>query len=127
MNTIVGELGKNPKFCEYIKSIENKKSPIAISGLTNVGMAHMLAGTREFSKKPMCIITYNEVQAKKIIEDLNYFTDKVLFFQKKEIVTYDYVAESKELQYERIEILNKINGITALSLCIFFEISHTIE
>ena len=94
---------------EYIKSIENKKSPIAISGLTNVGMAHMLAGTREFSKKPMCIITYNEVQAKKIIEDLNYFTDKVLFFQKKEIVTYDYVAESKELQYERIEILNKIN------------------
>ena len=69
----------------------------------------MLAGTREFSKKPMCIITYNEVQAKKIIEDLNYFTDKVLFFQKKEIVTYDYVAESKELQYERIEILNKIN------------------
>ena len=109
MNTIVGELGKNPKFCEYIKSIENKKSPIAISGLTNVGMAHMLAGTREFSKKPMCIITYNEVQAKKIIEDLNYFTDKVLFFQKKEIVTYDYVAESKELQYERIEILNKIN------------------
>ena len=109
MNTIVGELGKNPKFCEYIKSIENKKSPIAISGLTNVGMAHMLAGTREFSKRPMCIITYNEVQAKKIIEDLSYFTDKVLFFQKKEIVTYDYVAESKELPYERIEILNKIN------------------
>lgn len=37
MNTILGELGKNPKFCEYIKTIENKKSPIAISGLTDVG------------------------------------------------------------------------------------------
>ena len=23
MNTILGELGKNPKFCEYIKNIEN--------------------------------------------------------------------------------------------------------
>ena len=108
MNTIVGELGKNPKFCEYIKNIENKISPIAISGLTSVGMTHMIAGTKEFSKKPICIITYNEVQAKRIVEDLKNFTDKVLFFPKKEIVTYDYVAESKELPYERIEVLNKL-------------------
>ena len=82
MNTIVGELGKNPKFCEYIKNIENKISPIAISGLTSVGMTHMIAGTKEFSKKPICIITYNEVQAKRIVEDLKNFTDKVLFFPK---------------------------------------------
>ena len=108
MNTIVGELGKSSKFCDYIKNIENKISPIAISGLTNVGMVHMIAGTREFSKKPICIITYNEMQAKKIEEDLKYFTDKVIFFPKKEIVTYDYIAESKELPYERIETLNKI-------------------
>ncbi len=108
MNTIVGELGKNPKFCEYIKNIENKISPIAISGLTSVGMTHMIAGTKEFSKKPICIITYNEVQAKRIVEDLKNFTDKVLFFPKKEIVTYDYVAESKELPYERIEVLNRL-------------------
>ena len=108
MNTIVGELGKNPKFCEYIKNIENKISPIAISGLTSVGMTHMIAGTKEFSKKPICIITYNEVQAKRTVEDLKNFTDKVLFFPKKEIVTYDYVAESKELPYERIEVLNKL-------------------
>ena len=108
MNTIVGELGKDPKFCEYIKNIENKISPIAISGLTSVGMTHMIAGTKEFSKKPICIITYNEVQAKRIVEDLKNFTDKVLFFPKKEIVTYDYVAESKELPYERIEVLNRL-------------------
>lgn len=108
MNTIIGELGKSPKFCEYIKNIENKTSPIAISGLTDVGMVQMIAGTKEFSKKPICIITYNEIQAKKIVEDLQYFTDKVIFLPKKEIVTYDYVAESKDLPYERIESLNKI-------------------
>ena len=108
MNTILGELGKNPKFCEYIKSIEEQKSPIAISGLTDVGMAQMISATKEFAKKPICIITYNEIQAKKLVEDLKYFTDKVVFFPKKEIVTYDYVVESKDLPYERIEALNKI-------------------
>ena len=108
MNTIIGELGKNPKFCEYIKSIENKISPIAISGLTDVGMVQMLSATKEFTKKPICIITYNEIQARKIVQDLNYFTDKVIFIPKKEIVTYDYIAESKDLPYERIEAFNKM-------------------
>ena len=108
MNTIIGELGRNPKFCEYIKNVENKISPIAISGLTDVGMTQMISATKEFAKKPICIITYNEIQARKIFEDLNYFTDKVIFIPKKEIVTYDYIAESKDLPYERIEALNKM-------------------
>ena len=108
MNTIIGELGRSPKFCEYIKSVENKISPIAISGLTDVGMAQMISATKEFAKKPICIITYNEIQARKIVEDLNYFTDKVIYLPKKEIVTYDYIAESKDLPYERIEALNKM-------------------
>ena len=108
MNTIVGELGKNPKFNEYINSIQNKQSPIAISGLTDVGMAQMISATKEFCKRPICVITYNEIQAKKLLEDIKYFTDKVLFLPKKEIVTYDYVSESKDLPHERIETLNKI-------------------
>ena len=111
MNTIIGELGKSPKFCEYVKNIENKKSPIAISGLTDVGMVQILAATKEFVKKPICIITYNEIQARKIVEDLNYFTDKIIYLPKKEIVTYDYLAESKDLPYERIEALNKIQEL----------------
>ena len=30
MNTILGELGKNPKFCEYIKTIESKQAIIFV-------------------------------------------------------------------------------------------------
>ena len=109
MNTILGELGKSPKFCEYIKKIENQKSPIVISGLTDVGMSQMISATKEFIKRPICVITYNEIQARKIVDDLSYFTDKVIYLPKKEIVTYDYVAESKDLPYQRIEALNKIH------------------
>ena len=107
MNAILGELGKSPKFCEYIKNIEQKISPISIWGLNDVGAAQILQATAEFSKKPICIITYNEIQAKQIIENLKYFSDKIVYFPKKEIVTYDYIAESKNLPYERIEALNQ--------------------
>lgn len=108
MNTILGELGKSPKFVEITKNIENKKGPISISGLIDVGEIQLLASINEFVKKPILLITYNEIQAKKIIEDLKYFNPKTLYFPKKEIVTYDYIAESKDLPYERIETLNKI-------------------
>ena len=39
---------------------------------------------------------------------VSFDKEKVVFFPKKEVVTYDYVAESKDLPYERIETLNKI-------------------
>ena len=110
MNTIIGELGRASKFIDLLKQIENKKSPIEILGLTDVGMAQIVSSIHEFGKKPICIITYNEIQAKKIKEDLNYFTDKVVLFPKKEIVTYDYIAESKDLPYQRIESLNTITS-----------------
>jgi len=109
MNTILGELGKSPKFIDFTKNIENKKSPIAISGLTGVGMVQIITAVNEYLKKPICIVTYNEIQAKRIAEDLVYFTDKVVLFPKREIVTYDYVVESKDLSYERIDSLNKIH------------------
>ena len=110
MNTIIGELGKSSKFIDLLKQIENKKSPIEILGLTDVGIAQIISSIHEFGKKPICIITYNEIQAKKIKEDISYFTDKVVLFPKKEIVTYDYIAESKDLPYERIEVLNTITS-----------------
>lgn len=110
MNTILGELGKSEKFIDLLKQIENKISPITISGLTDVGEIQIESAIHEFGKKPICMITYNEIQAKKIQEDIQYFTKNVVLFPKKEIVTYDYIAESKDLPYQRIEALNQIKA-----------------
>lgn len=109
MNTIIGELGKSKRFIDLSKQIEKAQSPISISGLTSVGMTEIVASISGYNKKPIILVTYNEIQAKKIIENLKAFEkEKVVFFPKKEIVTYDYVAESKDLPYERIETLNRI-------------------
>ena len=110
MNTIIGELGKSKKFVDLSKQIEIKQSPISISGLTGVGMAEIIASIKGYNKNPILVITYNEIQAKRILENIKAFeTENIVLFPKKEIVTYDYVAESKDLPYERIETLNKIN------------------
>lgn len=108
MNLILKELEKSSKYNDFIKNLENKKSPIAISGLTGVAEASIIAKCLEQTKRPIFIITYNEIQAQALVNDLKFFTEYVAYLPKKEIITYDYVAESKNLPYERIEILNKI-------------------
>ena len=108
MNLILKELEKSQKFDDFIKNIENKKSPIAISGLTGVSETSIISACHEKLKRPILIITYNEIQAQNLVKDFKFFTDKVEYLPKKEIVTYDYIAESKNLPYERIEVLNKI-------------------
>lgn len=108
MNFLLSALGKIDLFTSYLKGIEKEKDPILVSGLSDVAKVHIVSGTKEYLKRPICIITYNEIQAKKLINDLKYFEKEILYFPKREIVTYDYVAESKDLPYERIEVLNKI-------------------
>lgn len=108
MNLILKELEKSSKYNDFIKNVENKKSPIAISGLTGVAEAVIIAKCLEQTKRPIFVITYNEIQAQTLVNDLKFFTEDVAYLPKKEIITYDYVAESKDLPYERIEILNKI-------------------
>ncbi len=108
MNILLKELDKSSKFKNLLKDIENKKSPIGISGLSGVLQAEIIAFSAINLRKPVLLITYNAIQAQKLVEDLKFFTDKVFYLPPKEIVTYDYVAESKDLLYDRIDVLNKI-------------------
>ena len=108
MNLILKELEKSVKYSDFINNLENKKSPIAISGLTGVAEASIIAKCLEQTKRPIFVVTYNEIQAQTLVNDLKFFTKDVSYLPKKEIITYDYIAESKNLPYERIEILNKI-------------------
>ncbi len=112
MNAIISELIKLPKFQDYLQEIQEKHSPvISISGLSDVGKVQYIYATKEATNRPICIVTYNEIQAKKLMEDLKYFAkefETIYYFPKKEIATYDYILESKDLLYNRIDVLNKI-------------------
>lgn len=108
MNFLIEDLKKANKFLEYVEDVKNKYSPIILSGLSSVGKIQLVEATKEYTNKNICLVTYNELQARKIVQDLKYFSSNVFYFPKREIVSYDYMAESKDLPYERIETLNKI-------------------
>ena len=120
MNVLVNELENLQKFSEVLNDIKTSTNPISLSGLSDMGKIQILAALNQNINKKICVVTYNQIQAKRIVKDLEYFVSKVALLPKKEIVTYDYVAESKDLPYERIEVLNKLknNKIDILVLTI---------
>ena len=109
-NEIVKVLPNFKKFNSYIEDIKNKVSPVMLSGLTDVAKTHFEFSTFFYSEKPICIITYNELQARKIINDLKYFTEDIDYFPKREIFEYDYIAENSDISAERIKTLNNIKN-----------------
>ena len=107
-NLLIQKLENLDKFKEIIEQIEIKQTPINISGLDFVGKSHIISTISENIKKQICIITYNELQAKQMVKDLRFFTDKIEYFGKREIASYNYIAESKDLPFARIDVLNKL-------------------
>ena len=108
MNSILKIFSEEKKCKDYLDNIKNKVSPISILGLTDVAKVCISYLAKETEKRPIVYVTYNDIQAKKLINNLKYFTEDVVYIPKKEIVTYDYLAESKDLLYERIESFNQI-------------------
>ena len=110
LNILTNELQNSKKFLEVINHIKETQSPVSLSGLSDMGKIQTIAALNEGLGKNICVITYNQIQAKRLLKDMAYFTQKAAIFPKKELVTYDYIAESKDLPYERIEILNNIKS-----------------
>ncbi len=110
MDFITKTLPNFKKFNAYIEDVKNKVSPIMLSGLTDVAKVHFAYSTQFYVEKPIVIITYNEIQAKKLVKDFTFFEEKIAYFPKREIFAYNYIAENKDNYYERIKVLNQIQS-----------------
>lgn len=109
MDSLAKILPKMKKFNDYINDVKKANFPITLSGLSDSGKAHFVYATRFYTEKPVVVVTYNELQLKKIKEDMNFFSDeKVLTFPKKEIVYYDIDTMNKDTTMDRLNIYTKL-------------------
>ena len=70
MNSLVKIVPNVKKYKAYIEDLKNGVSPIMISGLTDSGKMHFAYSSYFYQEKPICIVTYNDLQARRIINDL---------------------------------------------------------
>lgn len=105
---VLQPLSENSTFKEIIASIEEKKFPININGLSDSGKSYSIFGIYEEIDSPMIILTNNDMEAKNIYEDLSFYTNDIYYFPAKEVVFYNIDAISGDLRWARLKVIKEM-------------------
>jgi transcription-repair coupling factor (superfamily II helicase) len=92
-----------------LNDIKSSSIDLSVFGLTDSQKAHMIYSLNVYSNKPSCIICSNNIQAKKMMQDLKFYSEiEIVYFPAREIVYYDIEAESKEIENARMYAIQRI-------------------
>lgn len=101
----------------YLEKLKEKLSPITILGLSDVSKACIADITNEKEKRNILLITYNELGAQNLYKNLKSINPNVTYIPKKDIITYEYDAQSMDILYSRIEgIIKLLNNETEITI-----------
>ncbi len=95
------------QFDDLKQNLFNGKTQIA--GLCAHSKSHMVASLIYPLSTSCLFVTYNELSAKNICDDLEfYFPDKVLYFPARELFFYRAAAQSNEITVKRLKALSAL-------------------
>lgn len=101
-------LKENNKFIEIIESLNNKKYPINIFGLSESGKSYILDGIFNEINNSIVVVTHNEIEAKNLYEDLSFYSTDVYLLPIREVVFYNVDAVSGDLRWARLKVIKEI-------------------
>lgn len=106
MKEITEKLLEIESLKEYLK--KGKFGPIKILGLSDVAKSCIPEVIQEESKRPVFIVTYNELQAQRLHKNIRAINKNAIYIPKKDIITYEYDAQNMDILYSRIDSLIKL-------------------
>lgn len=90
------------------ESVDRGLSPVAVHGLSESQRSHIAYSLFHHVKRPMVVLTYNDLEAKKLYEDLLLFTENVYYLPSREVLFYDIEAVSSDIAGERLKTIKAI-------------------
>lgn len=102
-------LDESAEYDELYEAARRGNYPINLTGVSDAVRAHIAFSLcKKLNKRPI-FVSYSEVSAKKILEDVNYFfQEKSMYFPERELLFYDIEAAGNDIKKQRLEILEKI-------------------
>lgn len=100
---------KTNEYKELLKNLKNETTPVCAQGLFETLSSHVTASLVDDLKKQSLIVCNSNVEAQKILEDLQpLLLDKVFYLPQKEMVFFDAYAHSKQVIHERANVVKQI-------------------
>lgn len=104
---LFSQFQKTEKFNVVSNNVKYKKRQL-VQGINEDGLAYLACNLNDIAVNKILILTNNESKSKKYEEMLKAYTNGAEKFQPKEFILYNVDAFSKDIDYKRTNILDKI-------------------
>lgn len=124
-NCLVEPLENLEDFKILTENLKNN-STILCTGISPSQNSHLIDAITRNKKNSSLVITSDELSAKKIYDDLNFFSSSnVFYYPSKDVIFYDALVKSKDIIKERFKVISNIisksHNITVLSIEALFD------
>ncbi|HCC07144.1 MAG TPA: transcription-repair coupling factor [Clostridiales bacterium] len=107
MQVVLNEINNLKEYKKINEKITENKFPITINGVLGSAKAHLISALYEHTKKSCVILTSNELNVKRIYEDIkNFGIENVRMYPCKDVFFYNAEAYSFDIIDKRIEVMN---------------------
>ena len=118
MNILNKPLEALEAFDQAKRHIRYGETPIAIYGAIDSQKCHLMNALSDHDEK--LIITYNDVRAREIYEDMKFFEEEVLLYPSKDIIFYSADVHSNDIAKARMKVFKQLiekgSGTVVLSI-----------
>ncbi len=119
-----------PEFEGVEQSVVSGRLPIGLVGLSHIHKAHFIYTLCERPSRPALVVMPNEVEARRMVEDLNAFfgEEQAFFYPYRDFVFRNIEGFSREYEHERLAVLTKVTEgqLKAVVCCIDAAMQFTI-
>ncbi|WP_352399499.1 transcription-repair coupling factor [Anaerotignum sp.] len=108
MKTLTEPLLELEGYQNVLESIRNNHTPVFATGVIDVEKAHLLFSIKEHCQRPLLILTYSELRAREILEDISFFHRNPIYYPAKDILFYSADVHSMEMNRQRFIAMERL-------------------
>lgn len=107
LKTFIEPLNEYREFAEAAEALKKGKTPIRLTGCIEGQKWHFCQALSD-SCKYRVIITYSDLQARKLVEQYRLFDENVLYYPAKDLIFFQADLQGRELIKERMRVIENL-------------------
>lgn len=108
MKSLTEPLLEVKSYQELLNCIREKQTPVFATGAIDAVKNHLAFCLHEHTKRPLLILTYGEMRARQIVEDMAFFEKNTAYYPAKDILFYSADVHSMEMNRRRFSVLESV-------------------
>lgn len=88
------------------RQLRDGRTPIAVCGITESAQPQLIASIAENIRDAAIVITYSDMEAKALYQDICFFTDRAGYFPGKEYIFYNIETTGHQNEHKRLAAID---------------------